>query len=166
LSLTIEGINNLLKVIADVHSQHADDLCWMDIDKIFVAAGLPVPDRRVGDKKAMKANCSRFIDVMCADGKWKPYAQLEAEHAALVEFARDISRNYDHEDDAHRYDNGCCRCCKAEAVLKLLELTDAIGKPTESKPGTLAEAIEAIRKAGADAWDDIEDPEEFLGRGE
>lgn len=70
---------DLLQTIKEVHSQHADDLCWMDIDRIFVAAGLPVPDRKVGDKKAMKRNCDRFIDIMCQAGGWQSYVELEAE---------------------------------------------------------------------------------------
>ncbi len=70
---------HLLRIICNVHSQHADDLCWMDIDRIFAAAGLPVPDRSVGDKEAMLGNCRRFIDTMCQNGKWKSYAELEQE---------------------------------------------------------------------------------------
>ena len=72
-------IDALLAVIRDVHTQHADDLCWLDIDRIFLAAGLPVPDRTVGDKCAMLKNCERFIQTMCAGGKWQSYAELEAE---------------------------------------------------------------------------------------
>lgn len=73
----------LLAVIRDVHSQHADDLCWMDIDRIFAAAGLPVPDRRVGGKAAMLKNCERFIDGLCQGGGWKSYRELEAQVADL-----------------------------------------------------------------------------------
>lgn len=71
--------NELLKVIKQVHAQHADDLCWMDIDLIFKAAGLPVPDRSVGDPKAMLKNCDRYVNGMCKGGTWKSYAQLEKE---------------------------------------------------------------------------------------
>lgn len=73
----------LLKVIQEVHAARGDDVCWMDIDKIFVAAGLSVPDRRVGDKEAMLKNCKLFIDNMCAGGKWKSYFELEREVATL-----------------------------------------------------------------------------------
>ncbi len=76
-------LDSLLAVIQEVHGQRADDLCWMDIDRIFAAAGLSVPDRSVGDKEAMKANCHRFIDRMCAGGKWKSYVDLEAENERL-----------------------------------------------------------------------------------
>lgn len=80
----------LLRVIKEVHADHGDDLCWLSIDKIFNAAGLPVPDRCVGDKEAMKKNCHRYIDVMCSGGKWKSYAELEEElkaiKAAVVSF--------------------------------------------------------------------------------
>lgn len=82
------NVDLLLKTIREVHAQHADDLCWMDVDRIFVAAGLSVPDRRVGDKEAMKANCARFIDTMCQGGQWRSYAELEAENARLRDALR------------------------------------------------------------------------------
>lgn len=77
--MTFQQISNLIQVIKDVHKQHADDVCWMDIDRIFVAAGLPVPDRKVGDQEAMLKNCARFIPIMCQGGKWKSYVELEEE---------------------------------------------------------------------------------------
>lgn len=80
--------NPLLDVILDVHSQRGDDVCWMDIDRIFLAAGLTVPDRAVGDKTAMKRNCDRFIDTMCSGGPWTSYAQLESLVIRLVLVAR------------------------------------------------------------------------------
>lgn len=67
-------------VVKQVHAEHADDLCWMDIDRIFAAAGLPVPDRKVGCKFSMVKNCVRFVGEMCQEGGgWKSYAELEAE---------------------------------------------------------------------------------------
>lgn len=83
-------IDHLLETIEDVHKQHADDCCWMDADRIFVAAGLPVPDRSVGDKFAMVKNCVRFIDVKCSGGTWKSYAELEAENEQLRRELRDL----------------------------------------------------------------------------
>lgn len=73
----------LIDVIKEVHTAHGDDLCWMDIDRIFIAAGLPVPDRKVGCKTAMRQNCDRFIDTMCSGGEWKSYAELEKENEEL-----------------------------------------------------------------------------------
>ena len=73
-------LDKLMNVIRDVHAQHADDLCWMDIDKIFAAAGLPVPDRSVGDQAAMLSNCHRFVYGMCKGGKWRSYDELEKEN--------------------------------------------------------------------------------------
>lgn len=74
---------SLLAVIRKVHAEKGDDLCWMDIDRIFAATGLPVPDRSVGDKAAMLSNCSRFIDTMCQGGRWRSYRELEASVAEL-----------------------------------------------------------------------------------
>lgn len=74
-----EKMENLLAVIREVQGQRADDTCWLDIDRVFQAAGLPVPDRRVGDKAAMLNNCARYLEVLCEDGGWKSYAELEEE---------------------------------------------------------------------------------------
>jgi hypothetical protein len=82
------AVAELLFVIARAHRQHADDLCWMDIDLIFAAAGLPVPDRKVGDKVAMLDNCRRYVHTMCAGGGWKTYEELEKEITRLQELAR------------------------------------------------------------------------------
>jgi hypothetical protein len=81
----VPDLVKLLHVVREVHAARADDLCWMDIDRIFAAAGLPAPDRRAGDKFAMLKNCARFIDTMCAGGKWRTYAQLEEDVARLTE---------------------------------------------------------------------------------
>lgn len=75
----MDEYDKLMKVIKEVHSQHGDDNCWMDIDLIFIAAGLPVPDRRVGNKKHMLLNCDRYVTTMCQGGGWKSYAELERE---------------------------------------------------------------------------------------
>ncbi len=75
----------LLDTIREVHSEHGDDLCWMpaDVNKIFVAAGLPPQDLRVGDKAAMLKNCERYVATLKEGGLWPTYAELEAELAAL-----------------------------------------------------------------------------------
>jgi len=81
--MTIPDYEKLVETVRHVHKQHADDLCWMDIDLIFKAAGLSTPDRSVGCKESMLKNCQRFIDSMCAGGKWPSYAELEAKIAEL-----------------------------------------------------------------------------------
>ena len=72
----------LFALIKDCHKQHADDLCWQEIDRIFIAVGLPVPDRKVGDIDAMYKNCWRFLKTQCSGGAWKSYVELEKELAA------------------------------------------------------------------------------------
>lgn len=65
------------RVIREIHKEIGDDNCWMDIDKIFVAAGLTVPDRSVGDKTAMLVNCHKFVNNACTGNKsWASYKQL------------------------------------------------------------------------------------------
>jgi len=83
--MTEKEINyeKLLKVIKDVHSQKVDDVCWMDIDLIFKAAGLPIPDRSVGDKDAMLKNCKVFIETMCSKGNWESYEKVKKERDEL-----------------------------------------------------------------------------------
>lgn len=71
-----EFVFSLMQTIYDAHKQRADDICWMDMVKIFAAAGLPAPDPRIGDPVAMKKNCGRFVDTLQAGGPWKSYAEL------------------------------------------------------------------------------------------
>lgn len=93
-------LEHLLEVIKRVHDSHADDLCWMDIDLIFEAAGLPVPDRKVGDRFEMLRNCSRYIGGMCSDGgPWVSYTQLEGDLAAL-KYAVGLLPEYTQDDIA------------------------------------------------------------------
>lgn len=69
----------LIFAVREHHAQKADDRCWLDDVKLYQAAGLPVPDNRVGDKLAMLTNCERYIDRRCEGGHWPTYAELEAE---------------------------------------------------------------------------------------
>lgn len=85
LAAILDDRDRLKDAIREVHSQHADDLCWMpsDVNKIFEAAGLPQQNLRVGDKSAMLRNCERYVGVLCDGGPWKSYMELEAENARL-----------------------------------------------------------------------------------
>ena len=75
-----DDLTALMMAIGKHHSQHADDLCWMDDDELYTAAGLPAREATVGDAKAMLRNYKRFIRQRCfAGGEWKSYAELEAE---------------------------------------------------------------------------------------
>lgn len=79
--------------VVEHHKQKADDRCWMDDNILYAKAGLP-PDtahRCVGDKAAMLKNCERFIDIRCGEGKWKTYAELEAEVKRLGSMAREVT---------------------------------------------------------------------------
>lgn len=44
--------------------------------------------------------------------------RLRAENERLRKALEDIERNYDHEDDAHKYNNGACRVCIARDALR------------------------------------------------
>jgi hypothetical protein len=81
---TVEDYIKLLNVIKDVHGQRGDDICKDDIDIIYQACGLPIPEREVGDKKAMLKNCERFIETKCSGGAWKSYVELEEEIRILT----------------------------------------------------------------------------------
>ena len=48
--------------------------------------------------------------------------------AAMGDFARGIAEGYDHEEDAHRYNNGACRVCRAEAILSRPDVTAERGR--------------------------------------
>jgi len=71
--------NLLRQAIVTHHAQKADDRCFLDDDKLYVAAGLPPCDRRVGDKAAMLENCKRFLALRCESGGWVSYKDLESE---------------------------------------------------------------------------------------
>ena len=61
--------------------------------------------------------------------------RVKRERALLVNFAKDVSKNYDHEEDAHRYDNGACRCCNADGVLEQVgETADGPYLPVPKEP--------------------------------
>ena len=118
--------DQLMAVIREVHSQHADDLCWMDIDRIFAAAGLPVPDRKVGDKSAMLRNCELFIGVMCQSGQWQSYAELEVELDRLKKLlgeavaAVDRHATYEHGDHATTCPLDNCILIRCQDAVRLL----------------------------------------------
>jgi DNA repair ATPase RecN len=81
-----ERLAMLLAAVGKHHAQHADDLCYMDDDELYAAAGLPARNPQIGDPKAMLRNCKRFIRQRCfGGGNWKSYAELESELAALRE---------------------------------------------------------------------------------
>ena len=84
----------LLEAILLVHSQHADDLCWLpaDVNPIFAAAGLPLQDLHVGDKNAMLQNCERYIDCLQSGGPWVSYAELEAQRDEARRVAMELLR--------------------------------------------------------------------------
>lgn len=83
---TAPVIRTLVGVAAAVvycHAQRRDDRCWMDVAKVYEAAGLPPPDASVGDQAAMLENCKRYVEVHCTGGPWPSYRELEAEVAWL-----------------------------------------------------------------------------------
>jgi hypothetical protein len=95
--------DRLIAAIKKHHDQRADDRCWLDDCDLYLAAGLPDHDARVGDKALMLANCKRFIEQRCGQGgPWKSYIEVEAEAERLRqqlsechEFMRDDGVNSD-----------------------------------------------------------------------
>ena len=73
----------LWNAVAEHHGQRADDRCWLDDDRLYAAAGLPVVDRRVGDKNEMLGNCRLFLSQRCDTGGWKSYRELEEDVTRL-----------------------------------------------------------------------------------
>jgi hypothetical protein len=73
----VRQVDRLFSAIKEHHAQKADDRCWEDDLKLYLAAGLHPCDRRVGDKAAMLANCARFIERRCTQGHWPSYVDLE-----------------------------------------------------------------------------------------
>jgi hypothetical protein len=109
-----EERDRLLEAIKLHHSQKADDLCVMDDNDLYHAAGLPSRDNHIGDPEAMLANCKRFIAQRCqAGGPWKSYAELEAEVEKLKKFKEYVHKRLDeagvpHDPDPeHNKQHGC-----------------------------------------------------------
>ena len=61
----------------------------------------------------MEMYCGDCYDVLNAENK-----RLRKALESLEGFARDISSNYDHDNDAHKYGTSC-RTCSAEVALKV-----------------------------------------------
>lgn len=79
-----EYIGLLENAILEHYNQKADDLCWMDDNKLYEVMGLPPRDNTVGDPCAMLENCKRYIEQRCqGGGPWKSYADLEKENNKL-----------------------------------------------------------------------------------
>lgn len=76
----------LRNAIREHRAQKADDRCWLDDVELYSAlCDGQMPDPRVGDKAAMLANCSRFIERRCIGGKWPTYVELEMALRTLIE---------------------------------------------------------------------------------
>jgi len=78
--------DRLLEAVKDHHQQKADDRCWMDDNKLYAAAGLPVADVTIESCSAMLKNCERFVELrmLSKEGSWKSYAELESDLAEAV----------------------------------------------------------------------------------
>lgn len=70
-------IDKTIDAIVEHHAQGKDDLCWMDDDKLYAAAGLPPRDHHVGCQLSMVQNCVRYIKNRTEGGVWPTYAELE-----------------------------------------------------------------------------------------
>lgn len=85
-------IGQMFQAVIDHHRQKADDRCVRDHDKLYAAFGLPPADYHVGSKVEMLKNCERFIANECLEGKWKSYAELEAENQRLLALVGELQR--------------------------------------------------------------------------
>ncbi len=72
-------------------AQKRDDMCWMDLQKLFDHVGVK-GDFEVGDADAMLKNCERYVRQVCiAGGPWLSYAELEQQNESLASAARDLA---------------------------------------------------------------------------
>ncbi len=101
---TILFLIRVYDAVIEHHKQKADDRCWMDDSILYTAAGLPqdASHRCVGDKVAMRANCDRFIELRCGEGKWPTYAELEAKIVTLRASLQRIVDCFDTHGDTVR----------------------------------------------------------------
>ncbi len=99
-------MTKLEELVREIHAEHVrgtDDTCWLDIDRVFEAAGLSKPERPVGDIPAMLRNCDRFVNQLCTVGRgnWPSYVDLEKRikelEAALAPFNIDVPDSKENE---------------------------------------------------------------------
>lgn len=76
----------------------------------------------------------RAADVEAINAVQALHAQAVAERdearrqvEAMREVLHSIAVGYDHEEDAHRYNNGACRVCQAQDVLDALAVPSTNG---------------------------------------
>lgn len=105
---------HLLKVIKEVHSTYGDDLCWMpqnNLDLIFEAAGLPIPNREVGDQEAMLKNCKKYVGEVCkGGGPWRSYQEINEENIQLRRLVGNLKGIITYYQDKNC--DGICDCLK------------------------------------------------------
>lgn len=135
---------DLLAVLESIRSERGDDHCWMDIDRVFAAAGQEAPRREVGDKFAMLKNCARYIDVKCDGGDWKSYAELENENKRLHDEADRLT-----QEEATWRDRASVAEQRAEDLEKKLE-TEEFWTDTLVKAAKLLAT--AVIFAGRENW--------------
>lgn len=72
------------EAVVYAHAQVGDDNCWMDITKVYEAAGLPPKDKSVGNPAAMLLNCEHYLNHVCTGGgPWISYRELLEENRRL-----------------------------------------------------------------------------------
>ena len=93
-----------IEAVLEHYSQKADDLCWLDDNKLYDAFDLPPRYPEIGDPDAMLKNCQRFISQRClAGGNWKSYAELEQEIKNWeAAYSSLLSANAEHWDTMKR----------------------------------------------------------------
>jgi hypothetical protein len=71
------AFKRVLSAIKYHHGQKGGDRCFLDINRIYTAAGLPPGDFKVGNKFEMAKECLNFIDKDCINGGfWTSNAEL------------------------------------------------------------------------------------------
>lgn len=117
----------LLDAVTQHHAQKADDRCWMDDDTLYAAAGLPVCDRRVGDKEEMLFNCERFLLQRCEGGHWPSYAEMEAERDQLRERVKVLEEEVDYYHDFLAKEQAYALAAQQQAEQTIADLRQRLG---------------------------------------
>ncbi len=94
----------------------------VDGKDVFVAsAGVATPPKALVLAKAFRH--LEFAEPFFTPEELEANARLIAAAPSLLEFAQDIASNYDCDQDAHRYDTRCRKCCAKEVILQATEQT-------------------------------------------
>jgi hypothetical protein len=106
------------RAVEELHAVRADDLCWLDIVKLYEEFGLPVPDNSVGSQQEMLKNCERYIRCMTTEGgNWPTYRELAGALGETLQALNSVHlRSWEHSEEQEER-CAVCRTVRRATIL-------------------------------------------------